>query len=346
MSEEYAQPPFIDLALPPAIVLSHLQLIAFYTLSITLDVTLLKKQKELPFTSKQLTVFLVLIRTLLPLIFISSNMLLNVLYAAVPWFLASYYTRLPVSQLSLSKAIQTLVLITTEPTSLPLYKIRCRGAATCCLGILKWTFMLMFIDPLLPHRTVFALYYSWFHPMSLIYTLLYGIKAYCLLGAIDFCMGLEQVVFGLNMVSLFNSPILSISPRDFWSKRWNKVVRNLLHKQVFTLAVEQEKKSARKYKKGWSGLLNHRYGRGLASFFVSGLFHELIIMSVCRRLTLENLVFFSLQGLAVLFEINLRQGALKQEPERKSRAICIAAQIMFMACTGRLFLGPFLRYLE
>lgn len=85
-------------------------------------------------------------------------------------------------------------------------------------------------------------------------------------------------------------------------------------------------------------------GRGLLSFIISGLFHELIIMSVCRKITLENFAFFTIQGLAVGLEVQLRQGHLKQEPQGTTRILCIAIQFLFMSVTGRLFTGPFLRY--
>ncbi|KAG1082420.1 hypothetical protein G6F42_022582 [Rhizopus arrhizus] len=85
-------------------------------------------------------------------------------------------------------------------------------------------------------------------------------------------------------------------------------------------------------------------GRGLLSFIISGVFHELIIMSACRHITLENLIFFSLQGVAVMIEVQLRQGKLKQEPTGIVRIGCVALQLVFMSITGRLFTGPFLRY--
>lgn len=164
----------------------------------------------------------------------------------------------------------------------------------------------------------------------------------------------------------------------FFSRRWNRVIRNLLHTQLFltnkhnTEIAEKEedayqqdedkkraqaknvtkKQEVQKYRLNESSqvldLLRSffckRHGRGLITFIVSGVFHELIIMSVCRQITFENLMFFTIQGVAVLLEVVLRHGALKQEPEGKTRIMCIAAQLLFMACTGRLFLGPYLRY--
>ncbi|EIE86860.1 hypothetical protein RO3G_11571 [Rhizopus delemar RA 99-880] len=124
---------------------------------------------------------------------------------------------MPIEQLTLAEWTNKVIKITSESSeNMSVSSIRYRGAATCCLGVLKWSFMRLFLDPLLPHKPIFALYYPWFHPLSLIYTILYGVKAYCLLGAVNVFMGLEQVIMGWNMVQLFDSPIIASSPRDFW----------------------------------------------------------------------------------------------------------------------------------
>ncbi|KAI7904214.1 uncharacterized protein BX663DRAFT_431774 [Cokeromyces recurvatus] len=120
--------------------------------------------------------------------------------------------------MTFSEFIKSLFKIISVPdtNSMNNTQIRLKGLAKVSLGLLKMAVMHLMIDPLLPHRAEFALEYTWLHPLSLLYTLLYGIKAYCLLGAIDIFMGLEQTLFGWNMIPLFNSPILSSSPRDFW----------------------------------------------------------------------------------------------------------------------------------
>lgn len=163
-----------------------------------------------------------------------------------------------------------------------------------------------------------------------------------------------------------------------FSRRWNKVVRNLLHTQIFksTKKPGPENKSTRRMEETSNnrrvtrshtankavGIKNVIHdvtvthvqpkrssfwttasGRGLLAFIVSGAFHEVIIMSVCRKITLENFIFFTLQGLAVMLEVNLRQGAWKQEPTGVTRVWCIGAQLLFMSITGRLFVAPFLR---
>lgn len=85
--------------------------------------------------------------------------------------------------------------------------------------------------------------------------------------------------------------------------------------------------------------------RGLLVFFVSGVFHEMIIMSICRKMTLENLLFFTLHGVAVLMELTLRDRfQCKSYPKGMMRVLSVALHLVFLAATGRLFLAPFVRY--
>lgn len=116
-------------------------------------------------------------------------------------------------------------------------------------------------------------------------------------------------------------------------------MRNLLHSQVF--AGKKEKK---KMIEGKKGFFSTNHGRGLLAFFVSGAFHELIICSVCRKVTLENLSFFTLHGIACMLEVKYLQKRLSREPKGIERIGRIITQLSFMTITGRLFLAPFLRY--
>lgn len=153
------------------------------------------------------------------------------------------------------------------------------------------------------------------------------------------------------------------SPRDFWrylnnsagltnvtsvsniffSNRWNITVRNLLHNLVFTSSNSEKKKDEEKLKKDQAGYFSTNASRGFMAFFVSGAFHELIICSVCRRVTLENFAFFTLHGLICTLEVKYFGNLTKQKPAGWKRVIRIAAQLSFMTLTGRLFLSPFLR---
>jgi hypothetical protein len=124
-------------------------------------------------------------------------------------------------------------------------------------------------------------------------------------------------------------------------------VRNLLHNQVFTGKSTEELKKEDKieHKKQKMGFFLTNQGRGFLAFLVSGAFHELIICSVCRKLTLENFSFFTLHGFACMLEVKYFSQNKKQDPPKGlARVGRIVAQLGFMTLTGRLFLAPFLRH--
>lgn len=84
---------------------------------------------------------------------------------------------------------------------------------------------------------------------------------------------------------------------------------------------------------------------GFISFFVSGIFHEMMIMSICRRITLENFVFFILHGVAVMAEVKFRKArGWKEDPKGIYRVCGIAFNLFFFDFTGRLFVAPYLRH--
>ena len=85
---------------------------------------------------------------------------------------------------------------------------------------------------------------------------------------------------------------------------------------------------------------------GILVFVVSGAFHELLIASMFRKVTLENLTFFTLHGIAVWVQLTVRSlvGWTRQDPHGLLRVLCIGAHLMFLAVTGRFFLAPYLRY--
>ncbi|KAI8968535.1 hypothetical protein BDF20DRAFT_964692 [Mycotypha africana] len=458
MYVDYTKSPFIDIQLPSAIVVPSYFLIVLYSAILYADYYLFRYEHRLHhFVSpKQLRLVIIIYHILIPMIFVSKYPHYNLLFAAAPWFLAVYTASLPPEKLSFQNWIQEMINITIDKTKDKTTiqqqqqqeeeskltretRIRLKGLQKVALGFFKLAFMHVIVNPWLPTYGSDALEYAWLHPLSVIYTLLYGIKAYCFLGAIDIFMGAEQAIFSWDMVDLFDSPILSASPRDFWSRRWNKVIRNLLHEHVFTgksrcednkiadweasasvttlepAIIEDTKKSKTKtvasttkrvtrstskitsnlgmgsdltnqgvqeslvklqqkphkqqtrklrhpqtlaehstyrsiegvnaFNERWKCLWGSRRMRGLLSFIISGVFHELIIMSTCRHITLENLLFFTLQGVAVMLELETRTMIQPHEElDLRRRVPRIMLQLLFMAITGRLFTAPFLKY--
>lgn len=140
------------------------------------------------------------------------------------------------------------------------------------------------------------------------------------------------------------------SPRDFWSRRWNRLVHKVFHQQLFYCKqqkVQQEQKQDMPPKRSATNILFSSPNlRGLFVFLISGVFHELLLMALVRRMTLEQVLFFMLHGLTVLGEVQLTRHQLfyrdpPTDPAR--RVLCILVHMTFLTLTGRLFLAPYLR---
>jgi D-alanyl-lipoteichoic acid acyltransferase DltB (MBOAT superfamily) len=223
-------------------------------------------------------------------------------------------------------------------------RVRLHGLAKMCRGAFKLSLLFTVLEPLWGAMgispSVETLTLPWYHPWTLVYNLLLGITAYCLLGTVDVFLGLEQAVAGVRFMDLFEAPILASSPRDFWSRRWNRVVRRQFHGQVF-MPKENNKEKENLQPRG--GFWGSRNGRGLIVFMLSGVLHELILWSNSREITLENFAFFTLHGIAVMVEANVT----RHRP-RPSNTLglwgCRVAFLLFMTLTARLFVAPFLRH--
>ncbi|KAI9252505.1 hypothetical protein EDC94DRAFT_620738 [Helicostylum pulchrum] len=327
----------LNITLPNPIVLPTLQLTGLYACVLGLDYILLRNQNNLVFISKNsLRIAMTITHAIIPLTVVSPLSPNNVTFAAVPWFLASYSSYLPTQEFTLKEWLRSLydTIVDREADH---HNIQRSGLIKAGRGLLKLAVLYFGIDPLLPTMPDQMLQYPWLSQKSLMDTFLFGIKAYLVLGVVDVTTGVAQAVTGWCMVDMFDSPLLATSPIDFWSKRWNKTIRNLLHAQVFT-----SNHTPKDEKKKPVGFLSTNAGRGLLSFIVSGAFHELIICSVCRKLTLENFCFFSIHGLACMLESKYFN---KKKPTTNIGKVSrIACQLGFMVLTGRLFLAPFLRH--
>ena len=106
---------------------------------------------------------------------------------------------------------------------------------------------------------------------------------------------LGLLLVGFRPAVFFRAPmVLSTSPVDFWSRRWNLLVKRLFHRTIF-LPLRQRRAP---------GALC-----ALAAFVVSGLFHEYAFMAASGgRAFGSNLLFFVSQGVICSLEVAL--GAL------------------------------------
>jgi hypothetical protein len=129
--------------------------------------------------------------------------------------------------------------------------------------------------------------------------------------------------------------LLVFSPKDFWGRRWNMVVRTLFRKQLYADKAEKLMKNG-EHKQAIMAL------KRLRAFVISGFMHEAIMILVNRNITLEQLSFFLINGLAVYLQcvIPIPQSVVGRIP----RVLSITLTMIFLASTCKLFLGPFLRF--
>ncbi|KAL9545243.1 hypothetical protein MBANPS3_007244 [Mucor bainieri] len=332
--------PLLDISLPTPIVLPTAQLAGLYACMLGIDYVLLRHQNKLFISKKTLRAGMTIAHAIVPLAIVSPLQPNNVTFAAVPWFIASYSAYLPTDKFTLTEWIKALYNTIVDRSAIASdsnTSINTLGLFKCLRGAAKLAALYFGVEPLLPTMPDDMLRYSWLSKESLLNTFLFGLKAYLVLGVVDVMTGLAQAVTGWRMVDMFDSPLLATS------NRWNKTVRNLLHSQVFSSQKERntKKNDDPKAMKKAEGFFSTRQGRGLMAFLVSGAFHELIICSVCRKVTLENFSFFTLHGLACMLEVRCLN--TKQRPVGWKRAARIALNLGFLTLTGRLFLAPFLR---
>jgi hypothetical protein len=125
-----------------------------------------------------------------------------------------------------------------------------------------------------------------------------------------------------TLESYTNSPIFSLSLREFWGRRYNQIVNTVLKESVFQ-PIRLESSSS-------------TIG-GLTTFIISGLLHVHIVFVVFNDLSslFLTFIFFLLHGIACCFEANMKI----QLPEHVGWLITHG----FLLFTAPLVLKPFIK---
>lgn len=127
---------------------------------------------------------------------------------------------------------------------------------------------------------------------------------YCMLYLfLDVIMGISNKFVGSIIdVELFppsDEPYLSTSLQDFWGRRWNLMITDILRHTVY--------KPTRVFLSNYMGLKWATIPAVMAAFLVSGLMHELIFYYLTRVTpSWEVMFFFMLHGLCVMLEVYLK----------------------------------------
>ncbi|XP_038897084.1 probable long-chain-alcohol O-fatty-acyltransferase 5 [Benincasa hispida] len=141
--------------------------------------------------------------------------------------------------------------------------------------------------------------------------------------------------FGIELEEPSNEPYLATSLQDFWGRRWNILVSNILKLTVF-LPVRSAMISR-------TGRRRSAAVAVFAVFVVSGLMHELLFYYVNRVApSWEVTAFFVLQGICVLVEFQLKTAV--GDKFRLHWAVSLPFTLGFTVTTASwLFFPPVLR---
>ncbi|KAI3466520.1 hypothetical protein Pfo_023183 [Paulownia fortunei] len=111
---------------------------------------------------------------------------------------------------------------------------------------------------------------------------------------------LAKALVSVELEPQFNEPYLATSLQDFWGRRWNLMVSNILHPTVYRPVGSV---SSRFMARKWAPI-----PAVLATFLVSGLMHELVFCNFGRlRPTGEVMCFFLIHGVSLSLEIVVKK---------------------------------------
>ncbi|KAJ4847440.1 hypothetical protein Tsubulata_030683 [Turnera subulata] len=113
------------------------------------------------------------------------------------------------------------------------------------------------------------------------------------------CNTIVHFILNVDLEQPSDEPYLATSLQDFWGRRWNLMITNLLRHTIFNPV----RSSLETLLGQWAPL-----PATLATFVVSGLMHELIFYRLTRTSpSWEVTCFFVLQGLCVVVEFSVKR---------------------------------------
>jgi hypothetical protein len=143
-------------------------------------------------------------------------------------------------------------------------------------------------------------------------------------GLVDIMSGLAMQS-GIAVAESFDVPPLARSPREFWGRRWNLVVSDLVFRHVFLPL----------------GGLRRPLRATAWVFVISGLVHELFVLFVLghpARHAGFMMMFFGLHGAAVMAQLAWDRGPGRRRS--MARPLAVALHLLWMTLTAPLFFAP------
>ncbi|KAL0398845.1 UNVERIFIED_CONTAM: Acyl-CoA--sterol O-acyltransferase 1 [Sesamum radiatum] len=146
---------------------------------------------------------------------------------------------------------------------------------------------------------------------------------------------LTKALVHVELEEQFNEPYLATSLQDFWGRRWNLMVPNILQPTVYHPVRWL---AARFMDRKWAAIPGV-----LATFLVSGLMHELVLYNIGRlRPSGEMMCFFLLHGVSLSVEIVIKK--ILRGKFSLPRIVSGPLTLVYVMYTSfLLFFPPFLR---
>ncbi|KAK9950230.1 hypothetical protein M0R45_005731 [Rubus argutus] len=140
-----------------------------------------------------------------------------------------------------------------------------------------------------------------------------------------------RTILGFELEPQFNEPYLSTSLQDFWGRRWNLMVTNILRPTVYD-----------PMRRVSTPILGHRWSKlpaVMSTFAVSGFMHEAIYYYFTRvQPTWEVTWFFVLQGVCLVIEVEVKKAVTGRW--RLHPVVSGALTLVFLAVTGNWLFFP------
>ncbi|KAL9319858.1 hypothetical protein ACSQ67_011697 [Phaseolus vulgaris] len=145
-----------------------------------------------------------------------------------------------------------------------------------------------------------------------------------------------RIIFGVEIESQFDEPYLSTSLQEFWGHRWNLIVSRILRPSIY----DPVRRISTSFMDPSYAMLVAMF----ATFFVSGLMHELIYYYVIRvPPTWEVTCFFVLHGVCTVAEVATKKMVLRRRWRLHRRMSGILVMAFLVVTANWLFFPQLLR---
>ncbi|CAF2359375.1 unnamed protein product [Rotaria sp. Silwood2] len=210
-------------------------------------------------------------------------------------------------------------------------QLRLEGILLILRGICQFIILRIFLD-LTPFEWL-SLSSSLCSPIFRFFR--YGLCSVLLYLSIDYAtgigFGIYTILFNLQINPVYPVfPFVSTSLRDFWSCRWNNLVKTSLQRISFVVVPKLINPVMS---------MNHRI-KGLFAFVLSGFLHEYTLWFASSKWSGKTMIFFSLHGVLVLLEITMK---LPVKPNTfQGKLLGWMWTIGILLITAPLFFDPFI----